>query len=55
MIKINEDYTQTMCIPTDHEKKDVQKFQKFGIKLYEKLRTKGTHCLYTFVKPEVRK
>ena len=30
-------------------------FQKTGIKLYEELRSQGTHCLYTFIESEVRK
>ena len=31
------------------EKKFVQSFKKIGIKLYEKLRSQGTHCLYNEV------
>ena len=27
-------------------RKHVQSFKKIGIKLYEELRSKGTHCLY---------
>ena len=29
--------------------KHVQSFIKIGIKLYEELRSQGTHCLYTFI------
>ena len=36
-------------------RKHVQSFKKIGIKLYEELRSQGTHCLYTFKKSEVRK
>ena len=35
--------------------KHVQSFKKIGIKLYEELRSQGTHCLYTFIESEVRK
>ena len=35
--------------------KHVQSFIKIGIKLYEELRSQGTHCLYTFIESEVRK
>ena len=28
---------------------------KKGLKLYKELRLQGTHCLYTFIKSEVRK
>ena len=31
-------------------RKHVQSFKKIGIKLYEELRTQGTHCLYIEVK-----
>ena len=31
------------------------KFQKDRYKLYEELRSQGTHCLYTFIEPEARK
>ena len=30
-------------------RKHVQSFKKIGIKLYEELRSQGTHCLYTEV------
>ena len=30
-------------------RKHVQSFKKTGIKLYEELRSQGTHCLYTEV------
>ena len=30
--------------------KHVQSFKKIGIKLYEELRSQGTHCLYIDVK-----
>ena len=36
-------------------RKRVQSFKKIGIKLYEVLRSQGTHCLYTFIESEVRK
>ena len=36
-------------------RKDVQSFKKICIKLYEELRSHGTHCLYTFIESEVRK
>ena len=36
-------------------RKHVQSFKKIGIKLYEALRSQGTHCLYTFIESEVRK
>ena len=29
-----------------HGRKHVQSFKKTGLKLYEKLQSKGTHCLY---------
>ena len=35
--------------------KHVQSFIKIGIKLYEDLRSQGTHCLYTFIESEIRK
>ena len=44
-----------MSISQDHGKKHVQSFIKIGIKLYEELRSQGTHCLYTFIESEVRK
>ena len=31
-------------------KKHVQSFKKIGIKLYEELRSQGTHCLFIKVK-----
>ena len=36
-------------------KNDVQSCMKNGLKLYKELRLQGTHCLYTFIKSEVRK
>ena len=36
-------------------RKHVQSFKKIGIKLYEELRSQGTHYLYTFIESEVRK
>ena len=33
----------------------VQSFKKISIKLYEELRSQGTHYLYTFIESEVRK
>ena len=33
----------------------MQSCMKNGLKLYEELRLQGTHCLYTFIKSEVRK
>ena len=35
--------------------KHVESFKKIGIKLYEELRSQGTHCLHTFIESEVRK
>ena len=35
--------------------KTYAKFQKDGIKLFEELRSQGTHCLYIFIESEVRK
>ena len=35
--------------------KHVQSFKKIGIKLYEELRSQGTHCLNTSIESEVRK
>ena len=35
-------------------KKHVQSFIKIGMKLYEELRSQGTHYLYTFIESEVR-
>ena len=35
--------------------KHVKSFKKISIKLYEELRSQGTHCLYTFIESEVRK
>ena len=29
-----------------HRRKHVQSFKKTGLKLYEKLQSQGTHCLY---------
>ena len=36
-------------------RKHVQSFKKISKKLYEELRSQGTHCLYTFIESEVRK
>ena len=36
-------------------RKHVQSLKKIGIKLYEELRSQGTHCLYTSIESEVRK
>ena len=36
-------------------KKDVQSCMKKGLKLYKELRLQGIHCLYTFIKSEIRK
>ena len=36
-------------------KKDVLNCMKKGLKLYKELRLQGIHCLYTFIKFEVRK
>ena len=35
--------------------KHVQSFKKIGIKLYEELRSQGTHCHNTFIESDVRK
>ena len=35
--------------------KHVQSFIKIGIKLYEELRSQGTHCLYISIESEVWK
>ena len=35
--------------------KNVQSFKKIGIKLYEELRSQGTHCHTIFIESEVRK
>ena len=36
-------------------RKHVQSFKKIGIKLYEELRSQGTHCHNIFIESEVRK
>ena len=36
-------------------KKDVQSCMKKELKLYKELYLQGTHCLYTFIKSEVKK
>ena len=40
-----KDYIQTICTSSDYGE-NVQSFKKIGIKLYEELRSQGTHCLY---------
>ena len=35
--------------------KHVQSFKKIGKKLYEELRSQGTHCHNIFIESEVRK
>ena len=35
--------------------KHVQSFKKIGMKLYEELRSQGTHCHNIFIESEVRK
>ena len=40
-----KDFIQTICTSSDHGE-NVQSFKKIGIKLYEELRSQGTHCLY---------
>ena len=35
--------------------KHVQSFKTIGMKLYEELRSQGTHCHNTFIESEVRK
>ena len=36
-------------------RKYVQSFNKISIKLYEELRSQGTHCHNTFIESEIRK
>ena len=40
-------------VSPDHD--IVQSFKKIGIKLYEELRSQGTHCHNIFIQSEVRK
>ena len=35
--------------------KHLQSFKKIGIKLYEELRSQGTHCHNTFIEYEIGK
>ena len=35
-------------------RKHMQSFKKIGIKLFERLRSQGTHSLYTFINSEIR-
>ena len=45
---LSEDYIQTTCISSDHDKNTRKVWKKIGIKLQE-LRTQGTHYPYTLI------
>ena len=38
---------KSRCRSSDYGEKNVQSFRKIGIKLYEELCSRGTHCLYS--------